>query len=199
MPSGKGDENIFECSGVRTQFGERDAARGERFKKSRQCVVQLGYLQLREIPDGMDCANSLQFPQRSRFKRGLALGSKFQEVLHAERGDQAARRIQRDYLAVIHDGDTIAKFFCFVHVVRGEQDCASAAFQLVDEIPKLAARLGVQAGGRLIEKEELRIAYQRAGQREALFLSAGKFSHASVSFSSSCTVASNSCTSVLLL
>ena len=47
-----------------------------------------------------------------------------------------------------------------------------AALELVDQVPELAARLRVEAGGRLVEEEQLGIADQRAGEREPLLLPA---------------------------
>ena len=55
-------------------------------------------------------------------------------------------------------------------------------FELLDQIPKLAAGLGVEAGGRLIEKKKIGIAHERAGQRQTLFLTAGKIADAGILF-----------------
>ena len=43
-----------------------------------------------------------------------------------------------------------------------------------DDVPELAARLRIEAGGRLVEEEQLGIADQRAGDGEPLLLAAGE-------------------------
>src|SRR5689334_11003261 len=64
----------------------------------------------------------------------------------------------------------------------GEQDGASLPFKLLDQVPKLAAGLRIEAGGGLVEKEEIRIADECAGEGQALLLSAGQSADARVGF-----------------
>ena len=56
-------------------------------------------------------------------------GRKLHHVLHADRGDQLARRSQRDHFAVIHDGDAVAQPLGFVHVVSGQQNRPAGEFE----------------------------------------------------------------------
>ncbi len=92
--------------------------------------------------------------------------------------DQFARRTKGDHFAVVHDGHAVAEPFGFVHIVRRQQNGTAHALELFDQIPKLAARLRIEAGGGFVEKQQIGIADQRAGQREPLFLSAGKVADA---------------------
>jgi hypothetical protein len=73
---------------------------------------------------------------------------------------------------VIHDGDPVAQPFSLLHVVCGEQYGAALGLELLDQVPELAAGLGVETGGRLVEEEQLRIAHQGAGQGHPLLLPA---------------------------
>src|SRR5581483_926973 len=85
-----------------------------------------------------------------------------------------------DGFAVVHDGDAVAEALGFVHVVGGEEDGAAGEFEAFDEVPELAARLRVEAGGGLVEEEEIGIADESAGHGEALFLAAGKLADARI-------------------
>ena len=95
-------------------------------------------------------------------------------MFSANGGDQLLRSAQRDDAAVIHDGDAVAQALGLIHVVRGENDGAARLLELVDQVPQMAARLGIEAGGRLVEKQQLRIADQRAGHGQPLLLPAGE-------------------------
>ena len=53
-----------------------------------------------------------------------------------------------------------------------KNDGAAGLLELVDQVPEMAARLGIEAGGGLVEKQQLRIADQRAGHGQALLLPA---------------------------
>ena len=61
-----------------------------------------------------------------------------------------------------------------VHVVGGDQHGEAFAGEVVDHVPELAARLGVDAGGRLVEQQQLRLVQDAGGEREALLPAAGK-------------------------
>ena len=100
----------------------------------------------------------------------------------AHGSNQFARRAERDGFAVIHDGHTVAEPFGFIHVVGGEQDGAAGAAEFLDEVPELAAGLGIEAGGGFIEEDHLRIPHQGAGEREALLLAAGEIAHPRAGF-----------------
>src|ERR1039458_2069003 len=55
-------------------------------------------------------------------------------------------------LAVIDYGELVAEAFGLVHVVRGEQDGATFFLESADDVPELAAALGIESGGGLVEK-----------------------------------------------
>src|SRR5262249_13001170 len=83
-------------------------------------------------------------------------------------------RAKRDHLPMIHDGDAVAQAFRFVHVVSRQQYGTALLTERPDDVPELPTRLRVEPGCRLVEEQELRIANQRAGDREALWLAAGE-------------------------
>ena len=75
-------------------------------------------------------------------------------------------------LAVVHDRHPVAQPGRLLHVVGGEQHRAAAGLEALDQLPDLEARLRVEAGGRLVEEEQLRVGHQGAGQGQALPLAA---------------------------
>ena len=66
------------------------------------------------------------------------------DVLGAERGNQLARRSERDHLSVVDHRDAIAEPGRFFHVVRGQQNGAPARLESFDDVPGLMARLRIQ-------------------------------------------------------
>ena len=79
---------------------------------------------------------------------------------------------------MVDDGDAVAEDLRFVHVVGRENDRSAERFEFGDQIPELPSRLWVEAGRRLVEKDQIGIADDRAGERESLLLSAGQFADA---------------------
>src|ERR1700734_3239012 len=96
------------------------------------------------------------------------------DVFSTDSGDEFPGRAERDDFSVIHDSDAIAKALGLFHVMRGKDDGAAGALELVDEIPEMAAGLRIEAGGGLIEKEQLGIADESGGHGKALLLAAGE-------------------------
>ena len=96
------------------------------------------------------------------------------DVLAAEPGDQLGRRAQGDHLAVIDDRHPVAQPLGLVHVVRRQQDGPALGAEAADDVPELPARLRVEAGRRLVEEQQLRVADQGAGHRQPLLLAAGE-------------------------
>ncbi len=82
---------------------------------------------------------------------------------------QFRRRAAGDHLARVHRGEPIEPLRLF-HV-GGRNDDAHAwspRADAVDQLPELAARQRVDAGGRLVEDQQVRIVDQRAAQRQLL-------------------------------
>src|SRR5687768_11032183 len=95
-------------------------------------------------------------------------------MVGAEGLHQCAGRAKRNGAPVVDDRDAVAQTLGLLHVVRRQDDRATAGAEHADELPKLPARLRIEPRGRLIEKEELRITNERARECETLLLSAGE-------------------------
>src|SRR5690242_6993540 len=101
--------------------------------------------------------------------------------MYAEAGDQIGGRALGDDLSVIDDGEAITEALGFVHVMRGEQNCASVALKDADDIPQLAPALRVQAGRWFIQEQNFWITHQRGRDCQTLPLATGKFAYPGVS------------------
>ena len=83
---------------------------------------------------------------------------------------------------MVHDGDAVAQPLGLFHIVGGQEHRVAARAELADDVPQLAAGLGIEAGRRLIEEQQLGAADQRARDGEPLFLPAGERAHAGAAF-----------------
>ena len=79
----------------------------------------------------------------------------------------------RQQLAVGDVGDLVAALG-LVHVVGGDQHGHALGGELVDLAPELAPRLGVDAGGRLVEQQQLGLGQDAGAERQALLPAAGQ-------------------------
>ena len=79
-----------------------------------------------------------------------------------------------DDAAGVHDGQPISQRLRLVQVVGREQHGGPGVAQAPDQPPHIPSALGVEAGGGLIEEDELRLAHQGARQVEATSLSTGE-------------------------
>ena len=90
-------------------------------------------------------------------------------VMAAEAVDELGGSAFGDDLAMIDDGEAVAEAFSFVHVVSGEEDGPTFFLEDADDVPELAAALGIESGGGLVEKKDARIADQRGGYGRRCF------------------------------
>ena len=75
-------------------------------------------------------------------------------------GDLALELVRRalgDDLAVVHDRDPVAERVGLVEVVRGEEDGHALGAQPADLVPHVGPALRVEAGGRLVQEDDLRL------------------------------------------
>ena len=92
-----------------------------------------------------------------------------------------ARRILRDS-SVLDVHDAVGKFEDAI-IVRDHHDGASALVcELAQDFHHRAARCGIERGRRLIGQHDSRIAGERTGDRDTLFLSAAQVGRQGVEF-----------------
>ena len=80
--------------------------------------------------------------------------------------DQLARRALGDDLRPVHDHEAVAELLGLVHVVRREDERHALLLQPVEPVPERVAGLGIEAGRRLVEEQELGARDERAGDRQ---------------------------------
>ena len=68
---------------------------------------------------------------------------------------------------LVHDHEPVAQLLRLVHVVGRQHERHAALLEPVQPIPQQVARLRVEAGGRLVEEQELRLVDQAARDRQA--------------------------------
>ena len=175
VPSRQGHEDILQADVAGRQAGQRPALALEVVEQGGDGPVRLGDRQRVAFAVGPGDEHGIQAGERLGIqRRSVALEGELDDVLAPEPGDQLAGRALGDDVAMIDDGHAIAEPFGLVHVMGGQQDGPAAILQVPDHVPELAARLGVQAGGGLVEEEDLGISDQRDGDGEPLLLAAGK-------------------------
>jgi len=69
---------------------------------------------------------------------------------------------------VVDDGKALAERVGFFHVVRGEQNGFAGLVVLANDLPQEQARLRVETGAGLVQKQHLRIVHHGARDGEAL-------------------------------
>ena len=176
-------EDVFQCRRVRSQLGQRDILPRQFREQSGDGSMELGHLHEHGAIFRSDFTYALDAAQGRHVERLRgAARSELDHLFRAGCSDQFARRAQSDLFAMIHDGHAVAKALGFVHVVCGEQNGAAGLFEFLDQFPELAAGLGIQTRGGLVEKKKVGVADQGAGKSQALFLAAGKIAHARILF-----------------
>ena len=82
-----------------------------------------------------------------------------------------------DVAAGVDDVDIVREALGVVHQVRRQDDPHAAVAQFGDQVEDHLAGLRVQAGARLVEEQNFRVAHQRRGKGEPLLLPAGQAPH----------------------
>ncbi len=91
-------------------------------------------------------------------------------------GEDVLGRALFDEPAGVQDADPLAEAHDQSEVVRDQQDGGvDAPAQLLDEVEDLRLHGGVEAGGGLVEDEQLRVDGERHGDDDTLLLPAGEF------------------------
>ena len=90
------------------------------------------------------------------------------------RRDQLARRTLGHDLAGIHHGEAVAQLLGLVHVMSRDDQRDPVRLEAVEPVPEHVPRLRVEAGGRLVQQEDLGLVDQRPGDREPAPHSSGE-------------------------
>ena len=168
--AGEGEEHVVEVGGVHGQLVRLDAGRVEPVEDGaqlalaavagdlqRQCLVVAG--------DLAQCGGG-----------GLVRGRVGEAEPDVSAGDQPLQLLGGALggdLAVVEHGDAVGEFVGLVQVLRGEEDGDAVGDELADDLPHVVAGARVEAGGRLVEEDDPRVADQGHGDVEAALHAAG--------------------------
>ena len=89
-------------------------------------------------------------------------------------GDQGGRRALGDDPSTVHHDEPVAQLLGLVHVVRGEYERHAALLEPVEAVPQDVPGLRVEAGGGLVQQQDLGVVDQRAGDRQPALHAAGQ-------------------------
>ena len=96
------------------------------------------------------------------------------ELLLAELLHQLGLALDQDDLALVDDADAVGHLLGFFDVVRGQDDGDAGGAQRTHHVPHVLAQLDVDAGGRLVEEQHLRLVRERLGDQHAPLHAAGQ-------------------------
>src|SRR5262249_9384436 len=80
---------------------------------------------------------------------------------------ELCRRVVRDYVAFVDDGDARGEAICLLEVLRREHDGRAVVDELADHSPDLVPAVRIETGGRLVEEEARRAVDERGGEIDA--------------------------------
>ena len=104
-----------------------------------------------------------------RRQRQRALAIQLHHIGLKVRRNQIARLAFGNFFAMVNDQQAVAQTFGLVHEVRGEQNGFALLHQHLQTLPHQVARLRIQAGGRLVQHQHLRLVDECARQTQAPF------------------------------
>ncbi len=88
--------------------------------------------------------------------------------------NQIARCALGHNAACVENREAVAESLRFVHEMRRQQNRLAFLQQTLQALPDQVTRLRIEAGGRLVEQQQVRIVHQRACQRQAPLHAAGE-------------------------
>ena len=103
--------------------------------------------------------------------------SMMSSVLLAHLGHQRLLLVDRDQLAAADDADAVGHLLGFLDVMGGEDDRRAVGAKLAHQVPHVAAKLDVDAGGRLVEEQDVGLVAQRLGDHHPALHPAGEVHH----------------------
>lgn len=166
MTTRKPDKNVFEAGLAGAEVFEASALLVDRCEQGGDGEMWLMHVEADHIlfaAHGFDARQRAPQIDFVAIRIAIAIDLELDYVMAAEAVDQVGGSAFGDDLAVIYDGQLVAKALGFVHVVGGEQDGATFFLEDADDVPELAAALGIESGGGLVEKKDTRIADQSGG------------------------------------
>jgi len=183
MAASQVDEDIFKARLARVEVQKFRATLADGLKQCGNSKVGLANIQADHAVFATYALHAGQCaPEFQGCFLVVAAGVELDHVMAAQAFDQFSGGAFSDDLAMIDNGEAVAEALGLVHVMRGEEHSAASLLKGADDLPELAAALGIEAGGGLVEKENFWIADQSGGDCETLALATGKLANPGVGF-----------------
>src|SRR5271169_5212674 len=172
------EKNIFEAE-RRNLDAHTFAAPIDNFLKRPEVISCAFYVQSHDAVNALDAADSVQrvHPAEIDLRRQSAHFNYLRELQTAQ---QLIKSADRDEFAFAQDSQAVAQPLRLFHVVRRIKDGVAVIAQAANDFQDLLTRLRVNARGRLVEQNELRLMYQRNREIQAALHAAGKYADLSV-------------------
>src|SRR5690606_23213972 len=119
------------------------------------------------VGDGLAAAHGGDDVGEGRQVRGV--GGDELEAVGAHAALESHGGVLDDVAAVVDDGDAVAQPVGLVEVVGGEHDCGAVGGEVRDGVPDLASSGRVEAGGRLVQEQDLGGQDHAGGEVQATF------------------------------
>ena len=143
----------------------REAPRARRAPRRRPGVRVARHLDAREVGT-VACVSATQGRARAAARDRARRRRPRRGTARRHAASQLGRRAARDHAAAVEIDQAIAARH-LVEIARADDD-QRVAPPAVEDVPDLAARHDVDAGGRLVQHEQLRLRQQRVHDRELL-------------------------------
>ena len=167
------DEDVLERALRRLQVAEPDVGAGEVVEQRGDAgALALGVVGVDQLLAARRQRELVaREVVRDRVERVVQLQ---RELLLAELVHQLGLALDQDDLALVDDADAVGHLLGFFDVVRGEDDGDAGGAQRAHHVPHVLAQLDVDAGGRLVEEQHLRLVRERLGDQHAPLHAAGQ-------------------------
>src|SRR3989338_2421285 len=144
------------------------SASGSRMNsRSRASVNSIRGCPLKMTPDPIILAEGFsvvtEVASRQRHEDVLERAVMRDDLWRSELRDELLGRTLCDHMAAIDDRHAIAQHLGFIHVMRRQHDGPAVRAEPLEHAPELPARLGIEAGGRFVQKQEIRRAREGTG------------------------------------
>src|SRR5688572_21742171 len=118
-----------------------------------------------------------EVPARQRHEDIFERAVMRDDLRRTELRDELFWRSDSNHMPAVDDRDAVAQHFGFIHVVGRQHHGAAVRAKSLQHAPQLPARLRIEAGGRLVQEQEIRRARKCARDGEPLPLSAGQLAY----------------------
>ena len=163
-PAGEAQEDVLE-GGAADQHGQRVAGRA----RGPAASVSVAVVGVEQQPVGqhLDPVGEVGDPL-GELPRGRPTANRSSsDLAGGVVADQLRRRALGDDPALVHDHQPVAELLGLVHVVGGEHQRHALLLEPEQPVPEQVPGLRVEAGGRLVEQQQLGLVDQRRGRSSA--------------------------------